>query len=307
MFVIQLLGKFFLLPFLRFFYSVFGFFTFRKIKHISTISKFKKEQNRLFILGNGPSLNKSIEKYRKILSCSECIAVNHFCETQYFEELKPSIYVVADPNCHIIDINTLSEYYRKILIKMVSALKTKTKWKLRMIIPDFGMNGFLYQNLKDVSNISFLFYNTFSFSFFDETYGFSVLEKKIIKNWDKNLISLPAQTVLNTSLSLGIYWRYKEIYLMGADTSWVELLRVDQENNMLYTEDTHFYGVIKKPLYADVNGKIPEKMHKELRSISNAFYLYWQLKRYADSVGVSVFNASEYSLIDAFPRKKPEE
>jgi hypothetical protein len=83
-----------------------------------------------------------------------------------------------------------------------------------------------------------------------------------------------------------------------------DLLDVD---NMLYTEDTHFYGVIKKPLYADVNGKIPEKMHKELRSISNAFYLYWQLKRYADSVGVSVFNASEYSLIDAFPRKKPEE
>lgn len=306
MFVIYLLGKIFLLPFLRFFYFVFGSFTFRKIKHTSTISQFKKKQDRLFILGNGPSLNKSIEKYSKILCRSECIAVNHFCETQYFEELKPSIYVIADPNCHVTDINDLSEYYRNILIKMVSALKTKTKWNLRIIIPDFGKNGFLYQSLKTTPNISFFFYNTFNFSFFNEAYGFSILEKKIIKNWDKNLVSLPAQTVLNTSLSLGIYWRYKEIYLMGADTSWIELLRVDQENNMLYTEDVHFYGIIKRPLYADTNGKIPEKMHRELRSISNAFYLYWQLKKYADSVGVNVYNASEYSLIDAFPRKKPE-
>ena len=98
--------------------------------------------------------------------------------------------------------------------------------------------------------------------------------------------------------------RYKEIYLIGADTTWIELLHVDQNTNDVYTIDTHFYGKKKMPLYKDSAGKIPVKLHEELYFNLNALKLYWELKDYADYAGVRVYNASEYSLIDAFERRK---
>ena len=81
-------------------------------------------------------------------------------------------------------------------------------------------------------------------------------------------------------------------------------MHVDQETNELYTIDSHFYGEKKVVLYADNEGKVPQKLHDELNCISRALSAYWDLKGYADYAGVKVFNASKYSLIDAFERKK---
>ena len=97
---------------------------------------------------------------------------------------------------------------------------------------------------------------------------------------------------------------YSNIYIFGADTTWIEKIKVDQETNNIYTIDKHFYGETKRLLYKDTEWKIPIKLHEELRSIAIALENYWELKEYSLYNNVKIFNASEYSLIDAFDRRK---
>lgn len=101
---------------------------------------------------------------------------------------------------------------------------------------------------------------------------------------------------------------YKETYLIGADTSFIQDIYVGQKDNVLYTVDTHFYK--NKDVY-DCDFE-PEKhgrkfgmdMEKFLDSVYKMFQSYKELRQYADWKMVKVYNASEYSLIDCFERKK---
>lgn len=272
------------------------FFLNRKsvVSYLSTVHTIQKNSNTLFILGNGPSLNTTFESGTDFLKEKDIICVNNFVTTDLFVKLKPTKYMIADPN-NLIGLETLSDTFKKETIKVVNEFQKKLNWNIDFIIPDFAQQGYLYQNLKTNKFITFYFYNTKDVSKTKYTY---------FQNLDENLIAPPAQTVLNTCLWLGIKLKYNEIYLLGADTSWIEQVRVDQMTNELYTIDRHFYGDVKHPLYSDVDGKIPCKLYEELRANVITLENYWELKEYAEYKDVKVYNASAYSLIDAFERKK---
>lgn len=124
------------------------------------------------------------------------------------------------------------------------------------------------------------------------------------KLWDYNLISWLAQTVINTAVQMAINLRYDEIILVGADTSWHTTYEMDQETNTLYTIDSHFYGHKKIPVFEDSECMIHAKLNQELSSVANALKGYCILEQYAKYAGVKVYNASEFSWIDAFERIK---
>lgn len=272
------------------------FFLNRKkdVSYLSTIQTIQKNSNILFVLGNGPSLNTTFTNGTDFLKEKDIICVNNFVTTDFFIKIKPSKYMIADPN-NLIALDTLSDTLKNETVKVVNELQTKLNWHMDFILPDFAQTGYLYQTLRTNKFISFYFYNTKDVSKKNYTY---------FQNLDENLIAPPAQTVLNTCLWLGIKLRYDEIYLLGADTSWIEQVRVDQTTNELYTIDRHFYGEVKRPLYSDVDGKIPRKLHEELEADARVLRNYWELEAYAQHAGITVYNASAYSLIDAFNRKK---
>lgn len=272
------------------------FFLNRKkdVSYLSTIQTMQKNSNILFVLGNGPSLNTTFTNGTDFLKEKDIICVNNFVTTDFFIKIKPSKYMIADPN-NLIALDTLSDTLKNETVKVVNELQTKLNWHMDFILPDFAQTGYLYQTLRTNKFISFYFYNTKDVSKKNYTY---------FQNLDENLIAPPAQTVLNTCLWLGIKLRYDEIYLLGADTSWIEQVRVDQTTNELYTIDRHFYGEVKRPLYSDVDGKIPRKLHEELEADARVLRNYWELEAYAQHAGITVYNASAYSLIDAFNRKK---
>lgn len=66
------------------------------------ISKLKIECERIVkkecvILGNGPSLKKSLENDLDFISNRIVFCVNFFATSDYFEVVKPKFYVFADP------------------------------------------------------------------------------------------------------------------------------------------------------------------------------------------------------------------
>lgn len=252
--------------------------------------------DKLVIIGNGPSLNITMEKYEKEVRSSECLMVNEAALTSLYDLIKPSIYMLVDPKFYLSEGY---ESYQETLNSLVNVIVSKTDWTMKIIMPRNAIGSYVVQRFKENTNIDIMFY---------ENGWYSPKLTSKFEKWDNNFVAPPAQTVLNTAVWLAIYWGYKETYIVGADTSWHVGLKMDQQTNELYTIDTHFFNnkEIYGDLYDDKHERRPihKKMHEELFAEATALNGYWDLREYAEWKGVNVYNASEYSWIDAFERKK---
>lgn len=266
----------------------------KKQAELCPLPKNEHQGDRMIVIGNGPSLNKTIELYESQLHKADCIMVNFSANSDLYEKIKPSFYLLVDPAFY-----QMPNHHYDSLCALFDAIVTKTTWPMKIIMPKCAQGCYAKERFKGNPNLEVLFYE-------DDWQLPTDMSK--FEAWDKNLISPPAQTVLNTAVWLSVYWGYKETYLVGADTSFLADLRVDQETNILYTEDTHFYS--NKEMYGNSYDNVRQrrpigtKLHEELLAIETALKDYWDMKEYAEWKGVKVYNASEYSWIDAFERKK---
>lgn len=262
---------------------------------IQPLTKIASVNKELVIIGNGPSLNRSIELYGGKIKQMDCLMVNHSAATDVFDFICPKYYLLVDPAWVDPDNST----HRDAIRRTIKAIIKKTTWSMTIILPLKAKNGYATNCFAQNPNLRILFYED----------GNKIPKNvSLMEAWDQNLISPPGQTVLNAAVWLGIYWGYRETYLIGADTSFVADLHVDQESNIVYSIDTHFYSS-KEVALDDFDIKnnrrtFGTKLHEEYFSAGIALKDYWDMKAYADWKGVKVYNASEYSWIDAFERKK---
>ena len=259
------------------------------------LPQIEHSSERMVIIGNGPSLKRTMEKYKKQISECDIIVVNEFGATDYYEALKPSIYVFADPAYF-----TLPDNIKESVLSLFENIVTKTTWRLHIIIPFSYKNSKCLEIFGQNKNITIDCY-------YDGEKNIG--NKTKFEAWDENLIAPPAQTVLNTCIYLSIYWNYKEVFLVGADSSFLESLRIDQITNDIYINNSHFYqeeDVYSSDYYDASKGIKMEgwSLHNLIWAYGNMFKMYEELKEYADYKGVNIYNASEYSWINVFERKK---
>ncbi|NJL74615.1 MAG: hypothetical protein HC892_05805 [Saprospiraceae bacterium] len=108
--------------------------------------------------------------------------------------------------------------------------------------------------------------------------------------------------VLIPSLMLAINIGFKEIFVVGADHSWLEELTVN-ENNEALLHQKHFYDEeSSKPEYMYRQGKRPRKLHEILEKFMLSFRAYFDIREYSESKEVQIWNATPKSYIDAFER-----
>ena len=267
-------------------------------RHIaSPLPQIKHHSDKIVIIGNGPSLNQSVEKYKEEIISNDRIAVNFFASSDLYDIIRPNIYVFADPAFFYVP-----ESQKESIENLIECILTKTTWEMHLIIPLSACEAPLVEKLRQNKYINIEFY----LNFYQEYDNRSKFEA-----WDENLIGPPAQNVLNVAIYLALYWGYKETYLIGADSSFLEDLRVDQETNELYTIDTHFYN--NKDVHSDKKfydqkkrgrSRADWKLHELIYAHGRMFEYYDELKKYADYKGLKVYNASEYSWINVFERKK---
>lgn len=267
-------------------------------------SKFNSSKNEkivlqaddsVVILANGPSLNLSLEKYKSEILSKKTLGVNLMVCTPLFDEIKPNYYTLLAPPFFKTD-DELTEVYINFNNKLYEDFAVKTKWDLILFVPAIFKKSARLQNL--LSKNSFIkayYFNTAPIEGFDYFCNWC-FSKGLGMSRPHNVL-IPA--IMNT-ISLG----YKNIYILGADHSWLGEISVTNENIPLVNQK-HFY---------DENESQPAKMqdyikrHRHLHEILYKFYLsfkgYWEIKRFAESKNISIFNASEFSMIDAFVRKK---
>lgn len=251
-----------------------------------------KKTDKVFIVGNGPSLTQTFSKYIDNIKHFDCMVVNKFAKSDYFTVLKPRLYVLADPA--FFD-NYSGNDDETPIKELAMTIKNRTTWEMFLILPDFAENSGFISTVSQNTNISVLYFNT-------KNYGEAKSEKERFKLYDENKLYPPAQTVLNTCIYLALFWEYREIYLIGADTSWHQNLYVEQTTNNLYTSDTHYYGTQKVFLEDPYNKGKSQTMAQQLTYIRDAFYLYDVLARYAIYKNIPVYNASAFSFITSFER-----
>lgn len=246
-------------------------------------SVMRADGGRVIIMGNGPSLNETIENHIDILKTTPAIAVNFAANAPQFSMLKPRYYVLADPHFFVNkqDIN---------VAKLMSNLSELVDWTMTLFVP----NSVKKHNITIANkNISIEYFNMVGVE------GFQ---------WFENLVfsrgyGMPRpRNVLIPSIMIAMQMGYKEIYITGADHSWTKTLSVN-ENNEVVSVQPHFYKEDEKEQKRVRTDYLNYPLHQIIYSFYVAFKSYFVIQRYATYRKIAIYNSTPESFIDAFPRR----
>ena len=121
--------------------------------------------------------------------------------------------------------------------------------------------------------------------------------------YQRNLAMPRCQNVLGAALYVAIMRKHPDVMIFGADHSWHEELRLNEDNELIGRQ-LHFYDNSKKVSYIKLKDHDLNSVSSIFLSLHKAFYAYEQLKRFADKNNVQIINASERSFIDVFKKVK---
>ncbi|MCF8372132.1 MAG: DUF115 domain-containing protein [Bacteroidales bacterium] len=251
------------------------------------------ENQACIILGNGPSLNRSITDNPEFLKGKKLICVNDFPKTDLYEKIKPEIFVTTAPEFWLENIKQM---YKDNGRKIFEAIASKTTWKIRFYIPAQAKNYKAWQEiLATNTNVSIHYFNN------TPVEGFRWFRNLFFK-W--NLGMTRPHNVAIPSIMISLNLGFKEIYLFGVDHSWIPEISVD-DNNRVLVNQKHFYDEGKTkglPMGVTTEGKGDKKLHEVLQKFLHTFEGYFTIRDYAESIHAKIFNCTPGSFIDAFER-----
>ncbi len=257
----------------------------------SNLNSINVIQNSICVLGNGPSLNGSLKDHRSFLSDKDVMCVNSFVVSNEFSLIKPKYYVILDPVFFIDDVN---EKLIRMRSNIFQQLNKKTTWKIYLFIP-IKFKRFFNINIINNVNIKIIYFRTTPIS------GFDLISHSLYRC---NLGMPRAQNVLVAAIYISVNLMYENIFLFGADHSWLNDIIVN-DDNVVCIRENHFYdNDVDKYVPLEKGNKKGDifKMHEILGAFSLMFEGYFDLQRYADREKVMIYNASSKTYIDSFER-----
>ena len=248
-----------------------------------TIRAHAAENERIIILGNGPSLANAIKNDLSKLQSSPSLAVNFAANAEEFQMLAPRYYVLADPHF----FNGVDDPNVKRLHENINC---KVNWKMMLFVPSNFKNATTWLNNR---NVDVEYFNPVG------TEGFKWLTDMAYRTGR----GMPRpRNVMIPAIMIAILLGYKEIYLAGADHSWMKTISVDEQNRVISVQP-HFY----KDNDAERERVTTTYMNYRLHDIVNSFYVafkaYHEIAAYATTHGIHIYNSTPESFIDAFERR----
>ena len=243
--------------------------------------------DELLILANGPSLKRTVEESADFVRGKTLLAVNFCVTSPMFEQLKPELYLIADPLFWIVP-EKREQLFR--------TMAEKTTWDMNFLVPARALKNKEWQPLLAGNpHIRLYIYNTTPIEGFQ---GFC--------NWifSKGWGVPRPHNVLIPSIAMGIRLSFKKIYLAGADHSWLPEITVTDDNVVLMHQK-HFYDQNKSKAATVTQENLHSaRLYTILYHMYVAFKSYFVLEDYARSRGKEVINVTPGSYIDAFKRMK---
>jgi hypothetical protein len=253
----------------------------------------QKNKNELIILGNGPSLNDFLNQHPDFLKNKAVMAVNHFADTGIYQQIKPDYYLINVPEFWTDDVDNDVIKRRNQLIRN---LIEKTSWKMNLILGIGARQSDRWQSIADKNKNIHLFYINPT-----PVEGFRLFRHFCYRN---NCGMPRPHNVLIPSLITAVNLRFKNIYIAGADHSWLPEIFV-ADDNTVYLTQRHFYDEqTARPDVMKKMGKNKRKLHEILHKFMLSFKAYFDINDYAKSRKSTIYNITKDSYIDAFKRLK---
>lgn len=252
--------------------------------------KTHRQDGPLIVMANGPSLNDTMRDSLDILQRHDTVSVNFAPLSEAFAVIKPRYHVLADPL--FFSAEPLPN-----VVRLYDALKT-VDWPLTIFVPRKYVSK--ARRLLSISKTETadnpISIQPFNFVGAD---GFAWLEKLLYNS--KSAMPRP-RNVLVPALMCGIWLGYKQIYVVGADHSWMKTISVDSDNNVISVQPHFYKDDASEQKRVDTTYR-DYRLHQIVHSFYVAFRSYHTLQRYAKKIGVKIYNSTPDSFIDAFPRK----
>lgn len=251
----------------------------------ATISRdAEADSHPLVILANGPSLRKTIAERLDDLKDMPTMAVNFAALADEFTKIRPGRYILADPHFfeHGSDKNVARLWSRLAAVDWpmtlyVDARQCRKALSMAVLPPHVRVETF---NAVGVEGWQWL-----------ETAAY------------RSRLAMPRpRNVLIPAIMTGIAAGFKEIYIAGADHSWLQSIWVTEDNEVVSVQP-HFYKEDEDEKKRVVNEYKSYRLHQILESFRVAFESYHRIARYARRAGVRIYNSTSGSYIDAFERK----
>lgn len=242
----------------------------------------KYKDKRCFILGNGPSLKKVDFS---LLQDEIVFTVNNFSKVKDFELVKPDYHLWIDPA--FFNLRDDMKYDMDEVLKSYKAMKSVNPV---CFVPDFSYDFIKSNKIDEYLDIHYL-------AIFD------TIEKINLCSENFNISSLiPSMTtVVQYAIAIAIYMGFKEIYLLGCDTTGIQITincALEFKN-----DNMHAYG----------NDNSENEIRGLLNnwSMSRVFYDqyilflgYEKIYEYCKQNKIHLVNCSEPTLITSIPKMK---
>lgn len=242
------------------------------------------DADRIIIMGNGPSLNGTIEANSDILRKLPTMAVNFAANAPVFREIKPRFYVLADPYF-------FSNAEDSNLKRLWSELES-IDWPCTLYVPA-SMRKKACKAIRS-QTVSVEGFNAVGAD------GFEGLNHFLFRHG----LAMPRpRNVLIPSIMLAIHAGFRTIDIVGADHSWMKTLSVAEDNEVVSIQE-HFYSDNAEEKARVRHEYRGYNLYQIVESFAVAFKSYIDIRAYADKRGVKIYNCTPGSFIDAFPRRK---
>lgn len=242
------------------------------------------EHPAIVILANGPSLNDTMARHTDILKNSVTMAVNFAANTDMFFDLRPRYYVMVDP-----------VFFGDDSVANIARLRqnlARVSWPMTIFVPRRFIKAVPTSIIAN-PNISTAGLNTVGIEGWQWLKNFAYSSR----------LGMPRpRNVLIPAIMAAIAMGYKEIYLTGADHSWMKTISVDDNNNVVSVQP-HFYKDNEAELRRVDTTYRGLRLHDVVESFAIAFRSYHTLARFAARQGISIYNSTPGSFIDAFERR----
>lgn len=255
---------------------------------------FNKKKNSIVVLGNGPSLNADRQEVLSWVGQKDFVCVNNFCDDELYIALKPNIYIFLDAYFFSDDAHQSWVARRE---KTFDILNNSTDWDMTIIVPCSAKLDIITNRINN-KKIKFFKFNT---------QPLFTSELTRFQEWlfDIGLYGPPQINVLIYGIYLSVIAGYKDIKIYGADLSFHNDVEVNQINNQLYIKYRHFNEKnAVEPLLKNPDKIEPWRMSELMKLTADTFYAHEIINAYALKKGICIENASNYSLIDAYPRSR---
>lgn len=246
-----------------------------------------KNSKELLILANGPSLNRTVTESASFLEGKTLLSVNFFAISPLFAQLRPELYLIADPLFWILPDSRE---------KLFGALAAEVTWSMSLFVPRRALKCKEWQKmLAPNPNIRVYDYNATPIDGFPAFCNFL---------FDRRWGVPRPHNVLIPSIAVGLQLPFEKIYLAGADHSWLPEISVTDDNQVLMHQK-HFYDQRNSQASTVQKENLESaRLYTILYHMYVAFKSYFVLEAYARKKHKEVINVTAGSYIDAFKRLK---